>query len=475
MTGKLFAATILWMLMALWPARIVLTEERCRNDFAHLMNTIVEGSTKDDVASILGQPDDVRTEFDPGGIPIADTLEIWRYGTSGHLTVATLGQVYFNDQGIVTEAYGKGEPPPVEMFEEQTLRRILQTLGAIHSIDSGTEFNPRNVIRAVNELQPLGKDRALAAISEYLRVSPPGDDPARDGVFLVLRVLFELPESDDVMPEIRIGAPLYPQPDDQKALPRFPIVIAGDIPFLIAQGFGGTGRESPENHVEYFREHGRLRACKLRPTDDPLAASDSCASDYVESLKTRSTTFGEVHLRGMLLAQVLKLVDTAYMPDASHDESVAALWSDATRLLMIRRVSGEAIRWDEQRQRYCKLDGSMIPSSEVRNYRRLIWRPLQLDLDISIIFERQSPNLVKYFVQVNSSEKVPSLVVSVHSVGDVNTTDASLSQIELPEMLAPGPSFTAHSSNVFTLEASKAITTHLEFKSTIYESPEMVP
>jgi len=68
----------------------------------------------------------------------------------------------------------------------------------------GPSYDPRALIRAVNALQPLGKERALAAIGELLRVALPSD-PAYEGMLLVLRVLFEVPKGG-VMPQREAGA-----------------------------------------------------------------------------------------------------------------------------------------------------------------------------------------------------------------------------------------------------------------------------
>jgi hypothetical protein len=57
--------------------------------------------TREEVEAILGKPDDVRTKYDPGGIRRAETEEIWRHGTNGHLTTATLGSIYIDGNGKV--------------------------------------------------------------------------------------------------------------------------------------------------------------------------------------------------------------------------------------------------------------------------------------------------------------------------------------------------------------------------------------
>ena len=65
-------------------------------------------------------------------------------------------------------------------------------------------------------------------------------------------------------------------PDDKTLLPRFPIVIAGDVPFLITQWGGHSGPpQMPESHVAYFRKYGTLRAKPLMPSCKPFEALDA--------------------------------------------------------------------------------------------------------------------------------------------------------------------------------------------------------
>src|SRR5262245_4248262 len=94
------------------------------------------------------------------------------------------------------------------MFAEEELRSILRVLDETPSYNNGSGYNPRGGIRAVNALQPLGKEKALAAVAEYLRVSPVSfDAPAVEGMFLVLRTLFEIPTPPGHMPVMHMGQP----------------------------------------------------------------------------------------------------------------------------------------------------------------------------------------------------------------------------------------------------------------------------
>src|SRR5262245_46388400 len=106
---------------------------RTRAEFASAMNKVKEEMPQAEVLALLGKPHDFKTEEDPGGISTVGTKEIWRYGTSGHLTTATLGQVYIDTKGKVQYVYGKGKPQTDKLPEERVLRQILEVLGQVPS------------------------------------------------------------------------------------------------------------------------------------------------------------------------------------------------------------------------------------------------------------------------------------------------------------------------------------------------------
>src|SRR5437588_45169 len=71
------------------------TAPRTRAEFAAAMAKVKKGMPEKEVLALLGKPDDIRTQCDPGGIAVdRTTREVWRYGTNGHLTCPTLGCVY---------------------------------------------------------------------------------------------------------------------------------------------------------------------------------------------------------------------------------------------------------------------------------------------------------------------------------------------------------------------------------------------
>lgn len=142
------------------------------------------------------------------------------------------------------------------------------------------DYDPYEAAAAVNELHPLGKEGALAAVEQ----AHAGGDAI--GLFWVLRVLFDVP--DGRFPPVRLGEPTIPPPEDD-ALPRFPIVLVQELPLLVVRGYTLAGL--PEDvgvHVDYYRAHGELRPGPLAPGDD----AEAILGDFVEIW---SSAYGEDH------------------------------------------------------------------------------------------------------------------------------------------------------------------------------------
>lgn len=239
-----------------------------RADVEKAIAQVKPGMDAADVEKLLGPPDDIRGPED--GITATRTTQVWRYGTDGHLSFATLGTVHLETTGAVQYVFGdRGEPPKLSIAEVE-LRRLLRLIDAVPSYDAPAD--PLRIIQAVNALVPLGKDGAASVLGEYLRVSSHFEDPGREGVFHVLRTLFDPPPSTGVFPHMRVGSPSPGFPPNDKDAPRFPIVIVDDIPFVGVRGYALAGlAESPEMHLAWMKDHAELRKAKLSPTSTPIA------------------------------------------------------------------------------------------------------------------------------------------------------------------------------------------------------------
>lgn len=144
------------------------------------------------------------------------------------------------------------------------------------------DYDPKDVITVVNELISLGKEKALAEI-----IAAPHDGP---GAFWILRALFELPP-EEFYPAVKIGSPDIPPPETFDLMPRFPIVIIEDIPFLVIKGYDQSDTPEPvEGHITYFKEFGVIR---LQPLSPPKERTELEAA----FLSLWRSAYGEKYLR----------------------------------------------------------------------------------------------------------------------------------------------------------------------------------
>ena len=348
--------------------------------FASAMKQVMVGMPKAEVIQLLGQPDDIKTQHDPGGIPTYQTKEILGYGANGHLAFPTLGQVFIREDDRVQYVYGDaGIPPDAATFNEDELRGILCILNEVPAYGVGGSYNPRRLIKAVNTLQPLGKKKALAATSEYLRITSSFTDEARKGMFLVLRVLFAVPDPPGYMPVMRIGAWIPDPPKDSKAFPLFPLALQDDIPFHIAEGYMLAGQaEPPENHVSYFQNNGVLRRQSLKPTAVPLQAME----------KLLASNVGYRMNRDQLVSQVAWLLDSVYhVEEDKYGNTRHGLYGAQVKQVE-DALSQLSVQWDQPTQRYTLLDGTVLPPRTRPYYRRELWKPQIPGITLEITVER---------------------------------------------------------------------------------------
>ena len=284
-----------------------------RKRFAEALSRVQCGMIEDEALALMGTPHDVRTRTDGDEFMWTLAPRILCYGTDGHLTFPTLGQVCIGSNGkVLATCGGSGEPPGPSILAEDELREILRSISDAPKLN-GAAYNPRNLIRIVNRLQKLGKDRAVAALSEYLRVAPPVTSK-RSRVFLVLRVLFDLSDESAHHPMIRIGKPL-PAPIGEDAFPRFPILLERDVPCLLTIGYSSLGNGfRVETHVEFYRRNGSIRSRPLLPTDDPLGVLDDVDMRCRERLFDKDAGI-PFRWRLMIMSQLLRLVESVYPMD----------------------------------------------------------------------------------------------------------------------------------------------------------------
>jgi hypothetical protein len=275
------------------------------------------------------------------------------------------------------------------------------------------------VIQLVNTLQPLGKEKALAAIGEYVRVSDEwsGFDEPRSGLFLVLRVLFDVPESVDPSQAGAFGAPSPPGPKDPHRIPRFPIALVDDIPLMLVNGYTLAGMATPmEKVVEFFRDNGQLRQSPLAPSNDPLSAIVALMNSrqwiYADTNLQESGgfSFGSVEdserEKSMLMEQLLRLIDSVYrLPtDVYGNRLPCGEPPEPTWQKIASEVPALKIKWDPQQNMFVFQNGTHLPLADKKIYRRQIWKLTGLGFeDAELVLERKNDSWVD--VMVSYSEE----------------------------------------------------------------------
>jgi hypothetical protein len=417
------------LLLAITARNSLATEPpRDRRAFVEAMNRVKVSMWEAEVLALVGKPDDVTTSKDWGGWGFGHTQKVWRYGAAGHMAAATLGQLGIDADHRIAWVTGQGTPPPEGMFTEPELRNLLETL---HDLPSQKTYRARPLIRAVNLLQPLEKKKALAAIDEFVRVSSDRTDHvAREGLFLLLRTLFEVPSVATIFPDEDAPSPpgfmppIYcpPEPDwpaDKKLLPRFPVVIVGGIPFLIVRYGGCSGPpQMPESHLEYYRKYGTLRAKPLSPTAKPFTAleafknsprwyfkfkNDRPPRDEEERADFEYKRDLEATQAKSMANQLLDLLDTVHRfePDPSGailstccNEGQEQRNTEAENRKIIAEASKLAVRWDAKNSRYTFLDETFVISFDPKLHPAKSWGAAVGDVKLEFVVRRDSRHYV---------------------------------------------------------------------------------
>ena len=413
-----------------------------RAEFARAMAKVKEGMDQVMVLGLLGEPDDVRTQHDPGGIGGPETKEIWCYGTDGHLTFPTLGRVTINVDGRVRSFSGAGgTPPDPELFEEGELRRLLGIIDTVPRWE-GPNCDPLRVIKITNALQAVGKEKALAATEEYLRVAS-GYAWHSSGLVFVLRALFDVPpgaveeamrrpeppehwtvESRREYYHLILAIPLIrhlraPEKYRQQS-PRYPIVIQDDIPLHLHPFYIGTGSDDMGDYIQFFREHGTFHDRPLRPTDEPLAVLDRLMTSP-EWVFVDDHAAGAARAREYVMNQLLRLVDTVYHVPPNRcgwrlgSEDVEARWAE------IRAEFDQLdVRWDPERNMYVFADATYLEPPRSGQYPREIWKAEQLPRKTFVAVERfdgKQVTITLRFTTLDPLRGSPSVHIRVVGVG----------------------------------------------------------
>jgi len=224
---------------------------------------------------------------------------------------------------------------------------------------AGWSFDPAALVRAVNRLHALGGERAAQLLYDYITRAEGGapsvdaadNDPRRAA--LIARLLFVPSKPGAASPPLRFGQADVTLPDPDPVWPHLPLVLSGELPFLLVGGyFVGGAMRSARDLIDEYVAGGRLRAAPLRPAP-PMEAVEALVES--EAWGKLLPPAQEPPVRAMLYAQALCAAAPAYSASAADLQALAitapadlaALWqrhSTAIRAL--------GLHWDEDGQVY---------------------------------------------------------------------------------------------------------------------------
>ncbi|HWB58486.1 MAG TPA: hypothetical protein VG733_03300 [Chthoniobacteraceae bacterium] len=380
-----------------------------RAQFAQAMGRVKTGMTAGEVTALLGKPDTVRTERDPFVFDKYDSVgvKIWDYGTAGPHTFPALGSVCFIEGTARDFSGGDGTPPDVTLLNEAQLRNLLQL---IDSAGDGT----LQLVQAVNALQAAGKEKALAAIGEYLRVESPLCKFARGQdlhVMFLLRLLFDVPADPGFMPPIVETEP--PAPPDLKIIPLFPLALVDDVPLNLAFSAGRPLDAAVQ--LASFRKNGTFRAHPLRPPDNPLPVLEKLEHSPQWIGAGKPGDYNYDFEKKFIASQVLQLINTTFRSEPHEDgfRLTGTFFDQKQWDAIAKKVAGLHIKWDPKKNIYAFAGGSSLPQEKPPVYMRQIWNVRAIGPDSKLIVWRTSSNWIMAKFIYFGHEGVPFAATTV--------------------------------------------------------------
>lgn len=221
------------------------------------------------------------------------------------------------------------------------------------------QFDPASLIRAVNGLWPLGKEKALRALQEYDRLATDEDykrqweyDLEKLRVVFITRILFERQDGDARMPGY-IAEP-NDQPLAPKEWPLDPLVLRNDIPFCLTHGYYLAGFDASDTTaLDFCQRRCGLRRQPLRPRTSPLVAAEAVFA-LPQWPALFKTTDEEKRIRTLLRSQAIRSLEHLLSPASTRpdfaDQSTEEMDRTWEGYLKDQRLMNA--RWDDKTQQF---------------------------------------------------------------------------------------------------------------------------
>ena len=172
-----------------------------------------------------------------------------------------------------------------------------------------TDPDGTKLIRAVNALQPMGKDKAIETLRSYLEIADTtGDD--RRIVFWIVRILFEPAGANGPMPRPGINVRLDGGQESKEAhielWPLTPMDMVDGVPFMPGRLTDWSGPEKhPVSHLDWAEKFAKLRESPITPISNPLVAAQKLfSSKKFKPLTGENRDCAKINIRGQACAML---------------------------------------------------------------------------------------------------------------------------------------------------------------------------
>ena len=258
-------------------------------------------------------------------------------------------------QKIVWNSRAPAIPATIAMLHIPAAAELSHAIGLVNHASGWPFRNPdgTDLIRAVNALQQLGKDKAIAELEKYIELtSGPDYHSESEIVFWIARVLFP-PEPGELLQRPAIGVFL----DDRDAAdsdkwPLNPMAVVNDIPFMLGHQISTSGRPAhPSSVIKFAKNHGILREKALAPTTDPLTAAEFLfADDKFKVLDEYSRKEATRLIRSQALTMAGIALQKGFLgPVSFYDELDDRNWK-----AVIAKTARRQISWDKKLEQFVK-------------------------------------------------------------------------------------------------------------------------
>ncbi len=226
----------------------------------------------------------------------------------------------------------EGSRSVIQMPAKPALDAIIDVLQT--ACKDGQGFDSLAILRAVNALHALGKDRALQKMEAFVKLRGYGGfRDGTDNLFWILRILFEPIELGAKIP-VPMAFVNSVRDANEGDWPLNPIVVVKDIPFrFIGGGIGGSGHpEHPESHIEYVRRHCVMRDRPLSPQGDPIAVAQELLQSHLIRGLGGAAEYGERDVK----QQAITLLPKSSLQAQDEEPESIAVWSDLVERSVLR-------------------------------------------------------------------------------------------------------------------------------------------